>query len=147
MFDYSLSTLHLHLTRNCNLSCHTCWISSGPHVEDTYIPPGIFQKIIDECGFLGLQEVKLSGGEPFTYPFLDQILFHCLQSGFRMRIETNGTLCNQHNLLQFTKFSDRLQFVISLDGSDSFVNSRLRGPQCDYNNVLNTCRLVKNLGF
>jgi len=144
--DYQLRVLHLHLTRNCNLSCKNCWISSAPNIETNYISPSAFQDLIEECGLLGLREIKLSGGEPFIYPFFEQISHYTLESGYKLRIETNGTVCSPRAISNLSKYADNIEFVISLDGSNSLVNSQSRNCECNYNKTIDTCKLIKEIG-
>ena len=65
---FPLNCLYLYLADRCNLSCGHCWISRGS-VRDAgnELPAEILKKTIAEAGMLGLQSVKLTGGEPLLY--------------------------------------------------------------------------------
>ncbi len=78
-------------TSACNLRCEGCW--AGEYNNADSLEPELFHRIIQEAKELGIHWIVLSGGEPFIYPkLLDVIAEH--PDSFFMAY-TNGTLINE----------------------------------------------------
>jgi MoaA/NifB/PqqE/SkfB family radical SAM enzyme len=79
---YPLKMVYFYLTNDCNLRCRHCWISprynSGP-VSLSSLPFDLYKKIIKEAKPLGLNAVKLTGGEPLLHPQISDIIDFTLQ--------------------------------------------------------------------
>ena len=83
-----LKQLYAYLTDGCNLSCRHCWLdpyTASEKKKYRFLSAGLFEKAVGEAKDLGLQAVKLSGGEPLMHPeftkFLD--IINCLKIGIR----------------------------------------------------------------
>jgi len=88
---YQLSSLYLYLADQCNLSCRHCWISPGfsqDQKDGIYIE--YLKKAILEAKGLGLQSVKLTGGEPLLYRDIYALLEFLAAEEIDILIETNG---------------------------------------------------------
>ena len=129
--SYSLENLHLHLTRNCNLSCANCWIASKPEIESFSLSLSKIISIINEAATLGLKSVKLTGGEPFIYKDFDKLLDFLTKKDIAINIETNATIPFENYLKVLLLLKDRLEFSISIDGYDQKSNSLQRGGSFD----------------
>ena len=55
-------------TSSCNLRCEGCW--AGEYSKVDRLEPELFSRIIKEAKELGIYWIVLSGGEPFCYPYL-----------------------------------------------------------------------------
>ncbi|GAB7014854.1 SynChlorMet cassette radical SAM/SPASM protein ScmF [Methanogenium cariaci] len=140
----SLSTIYFYLTPECNLACRHCWISptyKNTGVATEYLPLDQFISIVEEAAPLGLQTVKLTGGEPLIHPQIDDILEYLKESDYRLIVETNGTLITKENAALIA--SCKNAFVsVSLDGIDAQTHEWVRGVTGCFDA---SCRAVKIL--
>lgn len=94
---YPLRQIYFYLTRDCNLRCRHCWISpdfQSATTSSSYLPLDLFKSIIAEARPLGLNGLKLTGGEPLLHPQILDILDVIRAEGLAVSIETNGVLCS-----------------------------------------------------
>jgi SynChlorMet cassette radical SAM/SPASM protein ScmF len=126
---YPLTQLYFYLTKGCNLRCRHCWIAPRFQGEETASPSldlGTFRSILSQAKPLGLDRVKLTGGEPLIHPRIDDILDIIRAEGFRLVVETNGTRCTAELVERIKACAD--PFVsVSLDGSDKETHEWVRG--------------------
>lgn len=67
--------LRLSLTDKCNLRCHYCMPENPVFMdESSYLAPDDYQEIISELCSYGLEELRLTGGEPLLRKSLPEIL-------------------------------------------------------------------------
>jgi MoaA/NifB/PqqE/SkfB family radical SAM enzyme len=106
-------------TSACNLKCIGCW--AGAYAEHDEFEPELFDRILNEAKDLGITTIVLSGGEPFVYPhLLDMVAKH---NDLNFMAYTNGTRIDD-------VVADRLKelgnFVpaISLEGWEEETDAR-----------------------
>jgi SynChlorMet cassette radical SAM/SPASM protein ScmF len=124
-----LRQLYLYLTEGCNLACRHCWLAppyDPRRAASAVLPAATVARAIDEARALGLEAVKLTGGEPLLHPDIGAIVERVAAADLDLVIETNGTL--------FTPaLADRLaaldgpQVSVSLDGATAAVHDAVRG--------------------
>jgi len=90
-------------TSACNLRCKGCW--AGEYSKADRLEPELFSRIISEAKELGIHWIVLSGGEPFCYPHLLDVVAAHSDSVFM--VYTNGTLIDE-------KVADRLAELANL---------------------------------
>jgi len=144
---YPLSCLYLYLVDYCNLSCGHCWISPGfSRTRRDGIPIDDLKKTIFEAKALGLQSVKLTGGEPLLYRDLDGLLDFLLSEKINIIIETNGTLFNDR-ILGKLKSPGNTQISVSLDACTPELHDELRGVKGSFHRAVEGLRLLSGQGF
>jgi MoaA/NifB/PqqE/SkfB family radical SAM enzyme len=81
---------------------------------------------LGEVNQLGISTIYLSGGEPFLYPELPEVLAVSQQQDFELCVSTNGTLIGsaEAKLLKDSKASVQ----VSIDGPEAYHN-RFRGAK------------------
>lgn len=84
-------------TSACNLRCQGCW--AGEYNQGDKLEPELLNRILTEARELGIHWIVLSGGEPFVYPHLLDMVAENPKSFFM--VYTNGTLIDE-------KVADRL---------------------------------------
>ncbi len=75
--EYPLRQIYFYLTEGCNLACRHCWLAPKLDPQGNRfatLPVETFETAILEAKPLGLQGVKLTGGEPLLHPHIDQLL-------------------------------------------------------------------------
>ena len=126
---HKINTLYFYLTEGCNLACRHCWM--GPRFDatgDQYptLPVELFETAIREAKPLGLNGVKLTGGEPLLHPHFTRLLEIVRREELKLTIETNGLLCTPEIAAEIAKSPDRFVSV-SIDGIDAATHERVRG--------------------
>lgn len=134
--------IYFYLTSECNLACRHCWISPRFRNRDAateYLNLELFLDIIEQAAPLGLQAVKLTGGEPLIHPQISDILTCLKDSSLGVNVETNGILVTDAIANQIA--SCKKPFVsVSLDGTDAKTHEWMRGiPGC----FKKTCRAIE----
>jgi SynChlorMet cassette radical SAM/SPASM protein ScmF len=124
---YPLNSLFLYLTDRCNLRCSHCWISpqfSDQHQDGIPIEP--LKKAIRDAKNIGLQSVKLTGGEPLLYREFDELLYFLAAEALSVNMETNGTLIDKERLAVFKK-TGISQISVSFDAGSADIHDAIRG--------------------
>jgi MoaA/NifB/PqqE/SkfB family radical SAM enzyme len=115
--------LQLHPTLRCNLACRHCYSVSGP-AHRAALMPEVLSRALEDAAAMGYEVVSVSGGEPFLYPGLAQLLAHARSLGLRTTVTTNGTTLTPRRL---TAVRDHLDLLaVSVDGSPA-THDRIRG--------------------
>ncbi len=118
--------VQIHVTRKCNLKCVHCYSSSGPE-ETEALEIGALCQAITDAKALGYTFVTLSGGEPFLYPDLGEVLAHAKGLGLHTGLVTNGMFLDGRRL---EKLKDCLDLVVvSLDGAPERHNLMRLNPK------------------
>ncbi len=130
---HHLDTLWLQVAGTlCNLACTHCFVTCGPH-EDRHAMMTLadVRARFDEARALGVNEVYLTGGEPFLNPELEAIVEHLLPH-VPVTILTNGTLFTRARIAWLVQCTARerhsLELRVSLDGLDAAAHDAFRGP-------------------
>jgi sulfatase maturation enzyme AslB (radical SAM superfamily) len=114
-------TICVRILRKCNLTCTHCWASSSPH-ETEELDAHELMRFLGELRPFGLKHVSLSGGEPFLYRDLPQVVRACLELGLFVSVTTNGFMGTRfHEGGDFRDFPKdaRLRVRVSIDGVKS----------------------------
>jgi len=124
-----LRQLYFYLTEGCNLACRHCWLA--PRLDTTgnsypTLPVELFETAIREAKPLGLNGVKLTGGEPLLHPHFTHLLEITRRAELRVIIETNGLLCTPEIAAEIAK-SPKPFVSVSIDGIDAATHEKVRG--------------------
>lgn len=98
-------------TSACNLRCTGCW--AGEYKKTDRLEPELLDRIFNEAKELGIYWVALSGGEPFAYPELLDVVARHPDMGFMAY--TNGTLIDDQVADRLAKVAN-LSPAFSLEG-------------------------------
>ena len=124
-----IENLYLYLTWRCNLHCKHCWVSADAEnlLNSCEIPDEKYKDIILEACNLGVNFIKISGGEPLLrWNALKIIIQTAVANGCEILLETNGTLLEQ-KIVDFLK-AHNCVISISLDGEQSKHNDLRNSP-------------------
>ncbi|MEA3455132.1 MAG: SynChlorMet cassette radical SAM/SPASM protein ScmF [Campylobacterota bacterium] len=139
-----LSSLYFYMTEGCNLACQHCWLAPKFDEDGSKYPVidvGLFRQIIEEAIPLGLDSIKLTGGEPLLHPNIYEIWKIHKEFGLSPWVETNGLLCDEQMADTITNFPS--PFVsVSLDGSTPEIHDAIRGLSGAYDRSIQG---IKNL--
>ncbi len=142
----SLTTIYYYMSGECNLHCRHCWIA--PHFSNqikTFLSWDELRPIFVDALDLGLEAVKLTGGEPLLHPEFREILTGLNLLGLKTAVETNGTLLDEALgvLIQETE-----TFIsISLDGSRAETHENLRKVKGSFDQTLRAANILQRLAI
>jgi MoaA/NifB/PqqE/SkfB family radical SAM enzyme len=110
--------LLIHLLNRCNLFCQHCYLQASPNCS-TYLPLELVLRSLGEVEPLGVSMIYLSGGEPFLYPELPEVL-GCVsrRQSLKVCVATNGTLIGSAEAALLKKSGANVQ--ISIDGAEAY---------------------------
>jgi SynChlorMet cassette radical SAM/SPASM protein ScmF len=125
-----LHQIYFYLTEGCNLRCRHCWIMTEQEDPPTsaskaVLDVDLYLSILEQARPLGLNAVKLTGGEPFLHPQIQGILETIRDARLRLVVETNGVLVTPE--LAALMAECHQPFVsVSLDGADRDTHEWVR---------------------
>ncbi len=135
-------SMHIELTKACNLNCYYCYKDSSPSIKEDKIPVETLLGIIQKLTERGLTVVELTGGEPLLHPNFIEILKFCCNNLSLVSIITNGTLVDENFIKKIKPFKNKIIFSISLDShieSEHEGKSRVKGS---FKKAVNAIRLI-----
>lgn len=99
------------------------------------------QQTIQEAKTIGLNTVKLTGGEPLLYRKMDDLLLFLKNEALGVSIETNGTLIDQQTA-DLVKACGVDQVSVSLDAAAPEIHERIRGGVGSFGKTVSGIRLL-----
>lgn len=126
------------VTDRCNFHCPYC--RGLPNCKGE-MHPGVAQEVLKQWCDQGLQNVRFSGGEPLTYPWLKDLVWYCYQRGVkRIAISSNGSFpIERYRELICQGVND---FSISLDACCSAFGDRMAGVPGKWEQVVSNIRTL-----
>jgi len=119
------SRVHFYYTSSCNLNCAHCFTKQNAHkVELTYD-----QKIdmLDQMVDLGIGEILIGGGEPFTKSDFPDFVEACIARDISTKVFTNGLLLDNDELISRMSSWKLRYMAISFDGANDDDYAYVRG--------------------
>ncbi|MFX0183067.1 MAG: radical SAM protein [Candidatus Hodarchaeota archaeon] len=114
------------MLNRCNLLCQHCYLEAAPWCN-IHLPLKLVIRSLDEVEQLGITTIYLSGGEPFLYPELPEILsFVSQQQSYELCVSTNGTLIGNAEAALLKDSGARVQ--VSIDGEET-IHDQFRGSK------------------
>jgi len=142
MINYPKEAI-ISVTLNCNARCVMCNIWQNKITKE--VVPEFYKRLPQS-----LEEINLTGGEPFLRNDLPEIVRviknTCPKA--RLLINTNGYLTNQIKKLmpQIKKHDKRIAVRVSLDGL-SDTHKRIRGLPLFFEHAMDTLNFLRQLGI
>ncbi|MGH7121336.1 MAG: radical SAM protein [Acetobacteraceae bacterium] len=120
----------------CNIACRGCYIESSPHSDRLiFLSRAEFERFLDDAArrHPELQEIGLTGGEPFMNPEAPGMIESALARGYRVLVLTNAMRPMQRHLAWLMRMrarhGARLALRVSLDHYTEGVHERVRGAR------------------
>jgi len=111
------SRLWLYTNFDCNLRCDYCCVRSSPTAPRRELGLGRVRRIAREAAALGVQEIFVTGGEPFVLDDIGEILASCAAAA-PTTVLTNGTVLSGKRADSLRALPrDRMILQISLDSA------------------------------
>ncbi len=95
-FNRPLISLRISITNRCNVRCFYCH-HDGIVPQDYEMSPNEIKKIVEVAKEIGIEKIRLSGGEPLIRNDIVDIVSKISSVGFRdISLTTNGTLLGKY---------------------------------------------------
>ena len=136
-------TLLIHLLNRCNLLCQHCYVNATTRSK-IVLPLDLVLNGLEQAENIGFGTVILSGGEPFMYPHLPEILAYFIHKPhLTLRVASNGTLIRAKEAALLRESRAKLQ--VSIDGPEEF-HDQFRGVAGSYRRALRGVRFAVSAG-
>lgn len=132
-------TLLLLINRGCNLRCKFCDLWDNPQE----MPFDKAIALLDEAVKIGTQTLVITGGEPFLYKRIFELVDAAKARGLGVNITTNGTLIEKRWAELTASKVDSLS--ISIDGLPE-THDRIRGQKGGHKRTLKGLNKVREAG-
>jgi len=119
--------LWLYTNFHCNLACDYCCVASSPKTDPRLLGIDTIQALVTEAAEWGVQELYLTGGEPFLLPNIDDIVQSCVDR-LPTTLLTNGMLFRGQGLRKLRAMPrEGFALQISVDSPTAEVHDSHRG--------------------
>lgn len=117
--------LRIEVTTHCNSTCRHCFARAAIS-EYSALPVDLVYEIVNEGRDCGYDQLHLTGGEPFLWDGLFEILKYAGDAGYKdIFLNSNGTLLAESVVERLAAFSN-LAISVSLEGPEA-LHDRIRG--------------------
>jgi len=134
-----LKNLMINITEKCNLPCKHCYITDKNTID---MPLKYLKTLIED--FYNLQGIRLilTGGEPFLYSELKELLIYLQDIPLQKVILSNGVLIEKNrDVLNLLK-ENNIEIYVSIDGLEESHND-FRNANC-FNDTIKGIKLLLN---
>jgi len=141
----NINEIKLELSYRCNMNCMHC-SSEGSKDKDVAISLDESLNILKSATNLNVKTISLSGGEPFLWPNLVELIDSCLENNFNLKLYTNGSTNNYKKILSKIKKRD-LDIIFSLHGSSPNIHDNITGMEGSFNKTLSSIKYTLSNDF
>jgi len=114
--------IQIHASLNCNLQCKHCYSSSAPGIKKELAFDAL-ASMIGQAAEVGYNVISMSGGEPFMYRQLEELVRFSKSAGYFNSITSNGMLLKGSRAKNILKYVDLV--AVSIDGKEE-VHDHMR---------------------
>lgn len=147
-FDRKIDYLRISVTDLCNLRCEYCMPKDGvvKCLHNEIISPERIKEIVSICVSLGINKVRISGGEPLVRKGIIDICKYIKEiDGVKeLCLTTNGILLEKYAKELFDAGVDRINVSLDTLNKDKYLKITRGGNIVD---VLNGLKKINEIGF
>lgn len=124
-----LRDLRISVTDRCNFRCRYCMPRERFDENHTFLPRRAYlsfeeiEKVVTACRPLGLEKVRITGGEPLLRPDLHDLISRISSTGVEVALTTNASLLSGQAPRLADAGLDRV--TVSLDALDPKIHSQM----------------------
>lgn len=141
---HKIVCIEIQLTLRCNYDCIMCNHRENMTDVNQVIPLKDALRCIREAKEMGARIVALIGGEPFTYPWINEVLDEIKKEGLSVMFFTNAELINE-NILNRLEGVEQ-EYVISLHSATKELNDSIRGTESNFEKIVDNIKIIKKRG-
>lgn len=134
-------TIQIHPTRKCNLACLHCYSSSSPSMKEM-LDIEALKRFLEIAYANGYNNISVSGGEPFLYNHLEEMLKYSREIGYQNTLASNGMLLQSERNQRILEYVDLI--AISLDGPPE-LHDKIRGQKGAFEKTMKGVEVLKKL--
>ena len=138
-YSLKLSGAYIELTAHCNANCPYCYNDSGE--RKNYLSLDTVRNILDQLKSSHIYAVVFSGGEPFLYPHIYEIISYAEELGIKPTIITNTSLIRDDEIAAL--LSRKLSLQITFDSVFEEQHDITRGKG-NFKKLMRFLSYVKN---
>lgn len=134
-------SIQIHPTRRCNLACLHCYSYSAPHLRDM-LDVQALKTFLEYAFDEGFNNIAISGGEPFLYNGLEELLRFAKTIGYQTTIASNGMLLKTERAKRILEYVDLI--AVSVDGPPT-LHDYIRGQKGAFDKMLEGVAILQQL--
>ena len=134
-----LSGVYLEITNKCNRCCPYCYNDSGARQQ--FLDKNLIFKVIDECRQNKIDQITVSGGEPFLHPDINEIIDYANANKISVKIISNLSLVTTTEVINFLNSGNFVQ--VTLDSTNKTKNDFTRG-EGSYDSIIDLLEEAKD---
>lgn len=145
-----LTQYYVYMTAGCNLACQHCWLSPVYQPKGTtggHLEYDLFKLALEEGIPLGLQSVKLTGGEPLLHPDFLRFVDLIKEKNLGLTIETNATLMTPEIARHLKEKSTLGHISVSIDGANANSHDSFRGVPGSFDKAVAGIKMLVKEGY
>ena len=143
----TISTIHLHITEQCNLRCRHCSVEAAD-IHARPMDPATAARVLRQAKDMGAEHLEITGGDPLTLEpdCLESIIRYAADIGLETWVFTNAQLLGQRTAELLARRGVR-RIVTSLYGRSPGVHDEFTGLSGSHDRTLAGIRTAKNAGI
>ena len=123
--EMNVPAIDIYVTYRCNMRCRHCFVGDLLNTSQD-MPRLLLEGIINEAkDKWATEELVYLGGEPSLYPYLGEAIRASHDSGYRVRLVSNGST-SLRRLLAADEYRRPLEISVSLDGANVQQHDSIR---------------------
>lgn len=141
-----INHINLEVTNRCNQRCIYCFNDSGPSPKSISKSFDHWIQVIDKLITFGLKSIHLTGGEPFIFPKLEELILHCLNSKLSVSVLTNGARVERAINKNPCLYRNLNSAQVSLDTLDPVLLCKRRGSPRALVDAMSAIKSLRSVG-
>jgi len=139
-YGRQLRDLRISVTDRCNFRCRYCMPREKFGSDHTFMPKRAFlsfdeiEKVVKSCKELGLQKVRITGGEPLLRPNLPDLVKKLSKLDLDVALTTNASLLRKYAKELSEAGLNRV--TVSLDALDQEIHSKMTDSNTSVDTIL-----------
>ena len=139
-YGRQLRDLRISVTDRCNFRCRYCMPREKFGSDHAFMPRRSFlsfdeiEKVVKSCKKLGLEKVRITGGEPLLRPKLPDLIKKLSKLNLDIALTTNASLLRDH--AEELSKAGLNRVTISLDALDQDIHSKMTDSNTSVEAVL-----------
>jgi MoaA/NifB/PqqE/SkfB family radical SAM enzyme len=133
------------LTYRCNLDCFFCY--NDLELRGRPMSLADYRQFFEDLASLSCLHLTLSGGEPLVHPRFFEIAASARETGFLLRIKSNGHALRGRLLRRLKDEIDPFVIELSLHGASASTHDRQTGVEGSFQRLLSNLEEMAALGI
>ena len=150
-YGRKLRDLRISVTDRCNFRCRYCMPREKFGSDHAFMPKRAFlsfdeiEKVVKSCKELGLQKVRITGGEPLLRPNLPDLVKKLSKLGLDIALTTNASLLRKYAKELSEAGLNRV--TVSLDALDQDIHCKMTDSNTSVDTILDGIHAAIEFGL